>query len=371
MVLALGASLKINGRFYPIPLPFRLIQDTFIAVVIRQPIRFNIILSIPMAMLAAWGVVGLYHAITRRFWAHIIVVVACLLILFEYAMPYPTLALEIPDWYQTVVAPNSDEFAILGIPMDPRQDPDKLYMFYQTEHNKPLVEGHVSRISREARAFIDTLSFPNTVGIGAQMELLNKANVRYIVLHKQLAWSGEIVTWRRRLMREPDYEDDEVVVYEIPRFLQVDDVAQQPLTAELGLMQQATYPETVLRGGSLPITLDWGSRLPIAQDYNVCFDLLDTDGNSVQTYCAPVADCLPTSSWHTPEMIRSNYVFQLDDVVAEGDYQLVLSLQEAGVDSVIVSALLGDVTVAVTSDDVARELETAVWGDSQIEPARL
>ncbi|MBE2222088.1 MAG: hypothetical protein IAF02_11125 [Anaerolineae bacterium] len=366
VVLALGVVLYVNGRSYNFPLPYRLMQDTFIAKTIRQPIRFNIILSIPMAMLAAWGIVGIYQRCPRRFWAYGIIVTACLLILFEYVRPQPMLALDIPEWYQTVVASDPDEFGILGIPMDPRQNPDKYYMFYQTEHNKPLVEGHVSRIPREARTFIEALSLSDTIGIGAQMEMLADANVRYVVLHKQLAWPADIITWKRRLVREPDYEDDEVVVYEVTRFLEVDNLIDKVVSAELGLLPQTAVPETVAIGGTLPITLRWLSRLPMNQDYEVCFDLLKADGNSAQMYCAPVADCLPTSSWASTEMIRSNYLFQVDDSVATGTYDLALSLRQINGDPLALSTALGEVTVVAKNEGIDYELETAVWGDDQI-----
>ena len=377
MVLAMGMVLVVNGRSYPIPLPYRIIQNTFIAQVIRQPIRFNVILSIPLAMLAAWGIVSICDRFTRKIWTFVIVGIASLLILVEYAVSFPTLALEIPDWYQTVVAPDPDDYGILGIPMNPRRRPDKLYMFYQTQHGKPLVEGHVSRIPREAMKFIDTLSFsdtlladtksvPDTMGVGSQMALLNAANVRYVVLHKQLTWPGEIEAWKRWLVRDPDYEDDEVAVYEVPKFLEIDNFIEQSVTEELGLLQQPAFADTVFTEGSVSVTLHWGSRLPIEDDYDVCFQLLDADENSAQTYCAPVADCLPTSTWHVPEMIRSNYVFQLDDSVTEGIYELALFLQQTGVEVPATATVLGDVTVIQERGGVVRELETAVWGEAQI-----
>ena len=363
VVLALGVVFVVNGRNYPIPLPYRLIQGTFLSAVIRQPIRFNAILSIPMAMLAACGVVTIVQRISKKSLVYGFVSLVSILILFEYARPNPTLALEIPDWYQTVVASAPDEFGIFGVPMNPRLSPDKFYMFYQTEHGKPLVEGHVSRIPQEATTLID--AFYGTDSLGARMEMLHDANVRYVVLHKQLAWTGDIVSWRHLLGREPDFEDEAVVVYEVARFLEIEESIAYPVMDGLGVLGQVDFAETAVSGGSLPITLLWGNYQLIDADYDACFQLLDANGNSVQTACEPLAACTPTSSWHSVDLVRSNYVFRLDEALAEGTYQLAVSVKLAGSETLADSAILGEVAVIVDRGDVGYELETAVWGNAQ------
>ena len=58
MVLALGNDLVINGEPY-LPLPYRLLDDISLFRMIRNPERFNVILSIPVALLATFGVQSL------------------------------------------------------------------------------------------------------------------------------------------------------------------------------------------------------------------------------------------------------------------------------------------------------------------------
>ena len=52
----IGPELAINGRAFPaVPMPYRLVEDLFFLRLIRRPDRLNIFLSLPLAMLAGWG----------------------------------------------------------------------------------------------------------------------------------------------------------------------------------------------------------------------------------------------------------------------------------------------------------------------------
>ena len=67
VLLALGPVLRVNGVTFPsLPMPYRLIEDLFLVRLLRKPDRFNILLSIPVGMLAGYGAVVLIGR--RRPW---------------------------------------------------------------------------------------------------------------------------------------------------------------------------------------------------------------------------------------------------------------------------------------------------------------
>src|SRR5512135_1043449 len=97
-------------------------------------------------------------------------------------------------------------------------------MFYQIMHGKPLVEGRVLRLPREAFDFMDSDPFlqalrhgnrmdPALGDVSHQLRQLADAGVRYIVLHKKFARPEQLAAWRDWLTFSPFHEDDEIVVY--------------------------------------------------------------------------------------------------------------------------------------------------------------
>jgi hypothetical protein len=208
LCLALGAELVINGRSTGIPLPYALVEDFIVFRIIRRPHRLNIFLSLPIAMLAGWGLVYLKgKLVSKRFVYPAIAAAVSLLILLEYApIPFPTTPLNTPAFYQQI-AQDPDDFGVLDIPINDRSF-DKWYMAYQTQHGKSLMTGHISRMPQEAFTFINSVPFlkyahqndsqidGNIPDISHQLGLLAAENVRYITLHKSFTNSGLIAQWQ-------------------------------------------------------------------------------------------------------------------------------------------------------------------------------
>ncbi len=107
-VMALGPTLTIDARpLAQIPMPYRLLGDTLIDVLIRRPHRLNLFLSLPVAMLVAWGTVDIADLLERRMARHgrrlaaLLVIGIGLIILLENPIrPFPTTSTEIPPWYR-------------------------------------------------------------------------------------------------------------------------------------------------------------------------------------------------------------------------------------------------------------------------------
>ncbi|NIV39701.1 MAG: hypothetical protein GWN58_62925, partial [Anaerolineae bacterium] len=214
LVLALGPELMIGGKVYPgVPMPYRLAGEWFLTPIVRRPHRFNLFLALPVAMLAALGVAEFLRRRLRPNRQIVALALVGVLILFEYAqIPYATMLPSVPDWYD-LVAEEQGEFAMLELPMHPRGY-DKWYMLYQTVHQKPIVEGHVSRIPREAYAFLDSTPFltklhednvmdPGLVDVTNQLRTLAEADVRYMILHPEHASEEQMLAWRDWLTFEP------------------------------------------------------------------------------------------------------------------------------------------------------------------------
>jgi hypothetical protein len=339
LVLALGPELTINGQSYPgVPMPYSLFEDWLLDPIVRRPHRFNLFLGLPVGMLAALGVDELLTWNALRNKAALVVVVIGTLILFEYcALPYPTLLPEVPDWYDHL-AEEPDDFGILDVPMHPRGY-DKWYMLYQMTHRKPIVEGHVSRIPREAYEFLDSTLYlkklheenvmdPALMDVTHQLRALADSNVRYLILHPELASAEQIASWRGWLAFDPLYEDESLIVYRTDPRLGQDFTLEYEFTDELGLIRvDSSKQEVVLAGsGVLEVDARWASSRAPSCKYEVCLNLAGTEGKIVQTDCWPLSTQWPVSEWEANEVVRGEYSLQASPFLEEGKYALKLGL---------------------------------------------
>ncbi len=85
-------------------------------------------------------------------------------------------------------------------------------------------------------------------------------------------------------------------------------------------------PQTQLQpGGLLPLTLNWQSLAPIAQDYTVFIQILDANDRIVgQVDAWPLQGTHPTSQWEPGETITDPYLIQLDGSLPPGQYRLIV-----------------------------------------------
>jgi hypothetical protein len=339
MVLALGPQLRVGSQLYPqLPMPYRLVGDLFFVRLLRAPHRFNAYLGLPMAMLVAWGVQALLR---QRFWGRkpgLILGIAGALILGEACLaPYRVERPVTPDWYREL-AEESGRFAVLDLPMQTRIY-DKWYMLYQMTHGKPLVEGHVSRNSREDFAYLESTPFlqqlhqgnvmdPAYVDVTHQLQALDQAGVRYLILHKGFVFPEQRADWEDWLTFEPHYEDADVVVYRTrPQVGQDIPIAQQ-LTGEIGLIRATLTPEETTPAGAIQVDARWASRGAPGRDYDACLGLVDALGQVAQSDCQALLPAWPTSRWEVGEVARAEYRVRVNPSLAGGTYTLTLSLAE-------------------------------------------
>ena len=357
-VLALGPYLIVNGRLTTIPLPYALIEEWLIVEVIRHPERLNVMLSIPMAILVGLGATVLFSK--PRLLAHRNLVTAglCLLIGLEYIISFPTLELSTPEWYAKL-AQESGEFAILDIPMHMRFIYDKQYMYYQATHNRPIIEGHVSRPPREAFDFIESIPIlqsireqrnpPQDIGdVSNQLRILDEAGVRYLVLHKKFLRDSHEEAWRTWLALTPTFEDDDIIVYRTGSVRLGQDFSIRETILEddghpqIGLIQSNYSPRETEHGGWVQVDVWWGSGAAMPDDYSVCLNLKEENLPSIRAHCELIAPERPTSQWQADEIMRTQHLFQLQPEWSAGTYDLTLTLMDEEGNEIGQEATIGD-----------------------------
>ncbi len=340
VLMALGTQLIVAGQAFPqVPMPYRLVDEWFIFRVLRNPQRFNVFLGLPVGMLAAIGTASLLNRSAFRQRAAVVVGMAGLLILIEYAVvPFRTMPPIVPEWYQRLAA-EPGNFGVLGLPLEPT-NADKWYMMYQITHGKPLVEGHVSRRPRDAYAFLDSTPFlshlraknvmdAELVDVSRQLRKLAEAGIPYLILHKGFAEPEQMTNWREWLGVEPAYEDSELAVYHTDLHLGRDFEMPQMLTKEVGLIDANFAPNEVDQTGSVEFTALWGSSGRPDGDYDACVQLVDAEGQIALTDCRLLASYWPTTRWEANEVVRSQGHLTVDPFWEPGKYQVILALVES------------------------------------------
>lgn len=374
IVLALGGYLQINGRF-TIPLPYLLLEDSFIGAMVRRASRLNVTLSIPIALLAGWGMAALRP---QRRWPLLLIP----LILCEYIVTYPTFALTTPSWYETLATEEGD-FAILDLPLHPRIY-DKQYMYYQFVHGRPLVGGHVSRPPREAFHFIDSIPFlrdfqvnldpiANITAPGEQLRRLAVQNVRYVVLHKSFLTAEKVAHWRVWFAINPAYEDESVLVYHTALENGRDYILLDEILPGVGLAHSHITPTATTQEGWLTIETVWASATAVSTEADICLSLQDNTGTKHHTHCETAVR--PTASWEAGEIIRASQQMQVSPYLPSGTYTVVADWRTEPTSESIIgeTVMLGAIELTAVERSFTKPEptinlgNTAVWGDDLIQ----
>ncbi len=337
-IMALGPFLRVNGVDLNLPLPYALFGDKFPLNTLRSPDRYNLMLPLALAPLAAWGVSDLLARVQSRaerktgtLHSSRIVYAAGLVmggvILFEYlGVPYPTMPPLPLSPFQAQLAQDPENYAVLDIPLD-RSD-TKRYLYYQTQHQKSTVQGRVARVPTEAYALFEQIplltTWAKSIGakrppdIGAQLQPLADRNVRYIILHKDLTPPEAVVSLRNYFTLPPAYEDDQIAVYSTTLAAQ----PAQQITDEIGLVNSWVGVE----GPHKPIRVRarWTTTQPIEQDYIYRLELIDEKGATLISQTEVITPV--TSSWLPGTIVMGDYQLTPSAPLPIGNYRLQLSL---------------------------------------------
>jgi hypothetical protein len=367
-ILALGPELQVNGRAVPaVPLPYALIKPTLVGDFIRHPNRFNIVLPLPVSVLAAMGV----RAILERWRARGVAFGLALLVLFQYSVaPVPTMRPPDSAFYRRL-REEAGTFAVADFPIDLSED--KYYLYVQTLHERPIVGGHVSRPPADAHAFVESVPLlaaaqegppaPDALAdVSRQLEPLAEAGVRYVIVHKDRAGAEAVAEWRRWFGFRPAYEDDLLLAYRTePVYGREFELARE-LVPGLGIVQATGSTDVGRASGLVEVSVLWGAAEPQHEDWLAELALVDGAGQRLQSAVFPLVDGWPTGEWPAGALGRGRYALPVDPQLPTGSYALTLTLVRADT-----GARVADSAVTVAALDVPWRLHTFVRPPVQIE----
>jgi hypothetical protein len=336
-LLALGPVLRLNGRLYPaVPMPYRWAGWAYVPRLLRAPDRFNMFLALPVSVLAAYGITwGLALAYRRS--PRSVTPLSSLIgaaILFEYlATPVPVQHYEMPVFYSQLAAEPGD-FAVLNLPLDWSA---KTYMFAQTAHHHPILQGKTARFPEGTFAYLDSHEWlrtmrpfegipPGLPDVGRHLASLAGDNVRYVILHKDLVDADQVASWQRYLLVNPRFEDEQIAVYPTAPLAGRDFTLLQELTPGLGIIHVDTSARCLNQGGVLEVDVGWGTSSAPGQSLHVEVSLVADGGGNAQTGRFPLLSDWPTHQWPANTVAWGYYTLQVPPAIAPGDYAITLAL---------------------------------------------
>jgi hypothetical protein len=374
ILLALGPQLRIKGQIIEqVPMPYNLVADVFFVRIMRAPDRFNVFLALPLGLLAAFGVETILARVRSAQWKWAVTSLLGIIILAEYMpVPFPQSDPSVPQWL-VELAQEPDQFAIVELPND-LYDANKKYMYYQVTHGKPLVNGKIARVPSEALAFwnevpllkileqdskenLEVIELPD---VTHQLQLLAKANVRYLILDKAFLNPGQQALLQDWLTISAYHEDEDLLVYRTEPQAGVDFRLAQMLTGSLGVVRTAFAPAEAVQGGVIKADIRWGTTAALGEDAptEACLYLSSSSGQATDSHCKPIAPAWPPARWGADEVVRDFYIMPVAASTPPGDYTLNLALARGQTDtSVGEPAGLGAVTIHPFDPDTVTDAQ--------------
>jgi hypothetical protein len=352
VLLALGPTLRLNGELRPaVPMPYRLAQLLPIVPLLREPDRFNMFLALPVAILAAYGA-GYLLSRKMGLRPRLLLGAIGLLVLVEYlATPLPLQPTDVPPVFKEM-AQEAGDFAILNVPVDPFKS--KPYMFWQTEHGRPILQGHASRYPAGAFDYLESQPWlrammqfddlpPRQDNVSSQLAALAEEDIRYIVLDKEQIPAEYLPKWEYYFAMSPRYEDERVSVYPVQPEAGQDFTVKSALFEGTGIIDARISTTCLSPGSYLDLDVAWGTDSRPAEIPSVQLALLPAGGQPVAEKAFPISDW-PASEWVENAILHGSYAWRPPQLPA-GRYQLELSALAENGAQIGESYALGELTV--------------------------
>jgi hypothetical protein len=248
-LLALGPVLQINGNqiqwlFSPnfqLVMPYQLVERLPVLSISRSPDRFDMPLTLCLAVLAGYGT----NVLLNTWWPRLrlanrgALLVAGFLVLVTVELtpfPYPQRPADIPRWYHQVGSEPGD-FSILDLPPQDDYWHGAYRMYFQTAHGKPIFGGYISREfphpfitstpGYQELTYVDGAGDMFRSGRDEWLSAFQQYQTRYIVLQKvrlpdkvepvpDLQPSRDAIHYVLGEDANLTYEDEHVEVYRVP-----------------------------------------------------------------------------------------------------------------------------------------------------------
>jgi hypothetical protein len=281
-LFSLGPSLHVLGRDTGIPLPYLALHEIPILNNIRIPMRYGIMVSFALAMLAAIALDDLQRRGARRerrgarIVLRLVLLFSPLAILLECAvLPYPVQSLPIPPIYNDLARVPGD-FTILEIPTYNWRGASALE-WYQAIGEKRILRAYTNRIApglaeyfgsrgipivdRSLRALegVDPPLAPADIAEDERVrdQVIQFYDLRYAILHR-LYLTPEQMSGIDHYVREvlgarKISDDGETAAYELPRVAAPSGALRIDLREDIGQMYagrgwQFEYPKANYEG---------------------------------------------------------------------------------------------------------------------------
>jgi hypothetical protein len=153
ILLSLGPVLRFNGALFEnVPMLWNLV-DWFPLISAVRPNFFHSALLLPLAVCSAYGFERWLNIVEdKRLIQVTLIVIVSTLLLFEYWNGYfPIMNEPIHPFYKQIAEEDGD-FAIIQLPMSRYYS--KRYLYDQTVHGKPILEGATARTPERVYGYI-------------------------------------------------------------------------------------------------------------------------------------------------------------------------------------------------------------------------
>ncbi|MGD8805131.1 MAG: hypothetical protein PVH65_04745 [Chloroflexota bacterium] len=226
MVLSLGPVLRFNGQVHEsIPLPAAALSWFPPIRAVGRPDYFVLGMLLPLGVCAAFGLDRLLAALgDNRIARAGLMLGLTVLLLFEFWNgPYPVISAGVNPFYERLAQEDGD-FAVINLPIG--RKPAKVYVYEQTIHNRPIVEGIIARTPDDAYDYINSnyllslwrrrqplsCSSQSAEEIQLALDQLVSDGFRYVIIHnRDKAWE----LFSSYFPVEAVHEDGELRVYRL------------------------------------------------------------------------------------------------------------------------------------------------------------
>ena len=334
--LALGPILQFNGQLYPdVPMPYRLLVRLMPFIrLLRFSGRFNIFLALPISVLAGHGVAHLLSRVQGRSTPIILSAFLIGVSLFQYqTLPIETRPYDLSPFYDELATEAPDQ-AVLDLPLG-EQD-SKIYMYAQTIHQHPIVQGKTARFPINAHAYYETHPWlqilqqqdrpPRLPDIGRQLKAFAADNIGYLILHKERLGKEKVAQWGRYLLTKPYFEDDRIVVYDTTPLAGEDFELLTEWVPNLGPINIVVSTACLNPNRILEVDIGWGSTDVITQDFDIELALVNENGQVIQHQSYSLSPDWPSSQWGANTIAWGYYPIRLIPEAPGGSYQLTMTM---------------------------------------------
>lgn len=328
-LLSLGPHLTVGGHDLGVLLPW----SVAVVWLFRNPFRLGLLLGLALAVTSGLGLSAVLHRLAgrRSRWRWPVGVGVTALLLFEYLyLPFPTTPAVASGFYADLSAVPG-QGAVLGLPMG--RHASKRYMYYQTIHGRPQVEGMVSRTPAGAYASIEAAPALRSLrrcgeyalppaGLPSILDDLSELGIEYAIVHKDWPAQPSLDVWLSARTAAPEYEDEQIAVYRTWENGQNSAGEAQLLESCVAVRHALDSPVLALAGETLDVPLEWMFGSTPGKEYALDLALTDQIGETLQRQRFKVLPGTRFTAIQGGSRHRVAYPFPVDPYLAPGPHRL-------------------------------------------------